>query len=96
MGDRASRRVDAIDFSAGSLKSLRTYTTERNLFVEYITKGVKKLDKADRPPQVGLSTTIMGHTHCYLQVQRNGIPYSWRISKTIAAELIAAGFAHGN
>lgn len=57
---------------------------------EFITKGVPKLKKAENvsvclPP---------GFNKCQLSVIRDGHVETFPISKKVAAELIAAGFAY--
>jgi hypothetical protein len=56
----------------------------------FITKGVPKLKKAE---DVSVCLTP-GFDRCYLSVIRNGDCQTYPISKKVAAELIAAGFAY--
>jgi hypothetical protein len=55
-----------------------------------ITKGVPKLDTAE-----AVSVCLMpGFYRCQLSVIRNGDTKTYKISKRVAAELIAAGFPY--
>lgn len=57
---------------------------------QFITKGIPKLQKAE-----DISVCLPpGFTQCTLSVTRDGMSKGYTISKTVAAELIAAGFPY--
>jgi len=59
--------------------------------VQTIAQGIVKLDPPDYQPSI-----LIQQDATRLVVIRDGTPQLYRISKSIAAELIAAGFSYGS